>query len=370
MSTAPSKTYPDGSPDVPLLEIQGISCNYGLERAVYDLSLTVNKGEQVCLLGPSGCGKTTVLRAVAGFQPLLSGRISINGQSVSQPGEILSPEKRRVGMVFQDHALFPHLSVEQNVGSGLRTLSAVERRATVSEILERVGLMRVAQRFPHELSGGQQQRVALARALAPRPLLLLMDEPFSSLDLDLRERLGQEVADMLKANAITSILVTHDQNDAFAMGDKIGVMAEGRLLQWDTAYNLYHEPGNRFVADFIGNGIFLPAKVETPRVVKSEFGEFIGDQDIVMPPGSQVEVLIRPDDVVLDVDSSIRGQVVRKAFKGAEILYTLRFESGTIMLALFPSHANFAVGDNVGVRLEVDHLVTFEQASPGGEFVE
>jgi len=273
-------------------------------------------------------------------------------------------------MVFQDHALFPHLSVEQNVESGLRALSPAERRTTVSEILERVGLTRVAQRFPHELSGGQQQRVALARALAPRPLILLMDEPFSSLDLDLRERLGQEVADMLKANGITCILVTHDQNDAFAMGEKIGVMAEGRLLQWDTAYNLYHEPGNRFIADFIGNGIFLPAKVKTPRVVESEFGELDGDQEIVMPPGSQVEVLIRPDDVVLDVDSSIRGHVVRKAFKGAEILYTLQFDSGTIMLALFPSHANFAVGENVGIRLEVDHLVTFEQASIGEDSID
>ena len=370
MNTEHSKVFPDDSPDVPLLEIQGISCNYGLERAVYDLSLTVNKGDQVCLLGPSGCGKTTVLRAVAGFQPLLSGSISINGQPVSRPGEILSPEKRRVGMVFQDHALFPHLSVEQNVGSGLRTFSAAERRTTVSEILERVGLMRVAQRFPHELSGGQQQRVALARALAPKPLLLLMDEPFSSLDLDLRERMGQEVADMLKANGITCILVTHDQNDAFALGDKVGVMAEGRLLQWDTAYNLYHEPANRFVADFIGNGIFLPVKVKTPRVVESEFGELSGDQDIVMPPGSEVEVLIRPDDVILDIDSSIRGNVVRKAFKGAEILYTLRFESGTIVLALFPSHANFAVGENVGIRLEVDHLVTFEQASMGEDSID
>ena len=229
----------------------------------------------------------------------------------------------------------------------------------MSELLERVGLTSVAQRFPHELSGGQQQRVALARALAPRPLLLLMDEPFSSLDLDLRERMGQEVADMLKANGITCILVTHDQNDAFAMGDKVGVMADGRLLQWDTAYNLYHEPGNRFVADFIGNGIFLPAEVKTSRTVDSEFGELTGDQSIVTPPGSQVEVLIRPDDVVLDLDSPIRGRVVRKAFKGAEILYTIRFETGTTVLTLFPSHANFEVGDDIGIRFEVDHLVTF-----------
>ena len=370
MATNTSTRFGRDGQSLPLLEINDITCNYGLERAVYDLSLTVNKGEQVCLLGPSGCGKTTVLRAIAGFQQLLSGSILINSQPVSRPGDILSPEKRRVGMVFQDHALFPHLSVEQNVESGLRALSPAERRTTVSEILERVGLTRVAQRFPHELSGGQQQRVALARALAPRPLLLLMDEPFSSLDLDLRERLGQEVADMLKANETTCILVTHDQNDAFAMGDKVGVMAEGRLLQWDTAYNLYHEPANRFVADFIGNGIFLPVKVKTPRVVESEFGELSGDQDIVMPPGSEAEVLIRPDDVVLDIDSSIRGNVVRKAFKGAEILYTLRFESGTIMLALFPSHANFAVGENVGIRLEVDHLVTFEQASMGEDSID
>ena len=236
MATNTSTRFGRDGQSLPLLEINDITCNYGLERAVYDLSLTVNKGEQVCLLGPSGCGKTTVLRAIAGFQQLLSGSILINSQPVSRPGDILSPEKRRVGMVFQDHALFPHLSVEQNVESGLRALSSAERRTTVSEILERVGLTRVAQRFPHELSGGQQQRVALARALAPRPLLLLMDEPFSSLDLDLRERLGQEVADMLKANETTCILVTHDQNDAFAMGDKVGVMAEGCLLPSPVSY--------------------------------------------------------------------------------------------------------------------------------------
>ena len=360
MSTFPTTSFSRDHPDVPLLEIKGISCNYGLDRAVYDLDLTVNIGEQVCLLGPSGCGKTTVLRAIAGFQQLLSGSISINDQCISRPGEILAPEKRRVGMVFQDHALFPHLTVQQNIASGLRTLPTSQQKIIVSEMIERVGLESVVRRFPHELSGGQQQRVALARALAPRPLLLLMDEPFSSLDLDLRERMGQEVRDMLKSNDITCVLVTHDQNDAFALGDKVGVMKEGQILQWDIPYNLYHEPSCRFVADFIGNGVFLPCTVTSERLVQSEFGELPGYIDIIPPKGDGIEVLIRPDDVLLDMDSPIRGRIVRKAFKGAEILYTLRFESGTVLLALFSSHANFGLGREVGVRLKVDHLVTFE----------
>jgi iron(III) transport system ATP-binding protein len=226
----------------PLLQVQNISCNYELERAVFDLSLTVNRGEQVCLLGPSGCGKTTVLRAIAGFHPVLTGGIFINDQQVSAAGAMVPPEARRLGMVFQDHALFPHLSVQQNVASGLRQFSARDRKEAVADMLERMGLTRHAKRYPHELSGGQQQRVALARALAPRPLLLLMDEPFSNLDQELRERMGQEVSDMLKENDITCVMVTHDQNDAFALGDKVGVMADGAIVQWDTPYNLYHRP--------------------------------------------------------------------------------------------------------------------------------
>lgn len=360
MSALSVTSFPGIDSDMPLLDIKGISCNYGLDQAVYDLDLTVNIGEQVCLLGPSGCGKTTVLRAIAGFQPLLSGSISINDQCISRPGEMLAPEKRRVGMVFQDHALFPHLTVQQNIASGLRTFPVSQQKIIVSEMIERVGLESVVRRFPHELSGGQQQRVALARALAPRPLLLLMDEPFSNLDLDLRERMGQEVRDVLKSDDITCVLVTHDQNDAFALGDKVGVMKEGQILQWDTPYNLYHEPSCRFVADFIGNGVFLPCTVTSERFVQSEFGELRGSREIDLPKGAGIEVLIRPDDVLLDMVSQVRGRIVRKAFKGAEILYTLRFESGTVLLALFPSHANFDLGNEVGVRLEVDHLVTFE----------
>jgi iron(III) transport system ATP-binding protein len=347
----------------PLLEVRNISCNYELERAVFDLSLTVNRGEQVCLLGPSGCGKTTALRAIAGFHPVLTGGIFINDQQVSAVGAMVPPEARRVGMVFQDHALFPHLSVRQNLASGLRLLSAHDQKTAVGDMLDRMGLSGHAEKYPHELSGGQQQRVALARALAPKPLLLLMDEPFSNLDQELREHMGQEVSDMLKENDITCVMVTHDQNDAFALGDQVGVMADGAIIQWDTPYNLYHQPRTRFVADFIGNGIFLPGTVSAPTRVATALGDLQSDTDLEMDADAPIEVLIRPDDVVHDPDGPIRATVRRRAFKGAEIMYTLRTAAGITLLALFPSHANFEIGDEVLVRLAVDHLVVFERES-------
>ena len=350
----------------PLLEVRTISCNYELERAVFDLSLTVNRGEQVCLLGPSGCGKTTVLRAIAGFHPVLTGGIFINDQQVSAVGAMVPPEARRVGMVFQDHALFPHLSVRQNIASGLRQFSERESTQAVGELLERMGLVYHADRYPHELSGGQQQRVALARALAPNPLLLLMDEPFSSLDQELRERMGQEVSDMLKESDITCVMVTHDQNDAFALGDMVGVMADGAIVQWDTPYNLYHRPRDHFVADFIGNGIFLAGNLASDRRVTTALGDLDSDTVLDWTQGSPVEVLIRPDDVVHDPQGSIQARVMRRAFKGAEIMYTLRTANHITLLALFPSHANFDIGDEVSVRLEVDHLVAFARGSESG----
>ena len=357
------RTHPPRAEAEPLLELRGISCNYELERAVFDLSLTVHRGEQVCLLGPSGCGKTTVLRAIAGFHPILTGGIFINDQQVSGVGAMVPPESRRVGMVFQDHALFPHLTVRQNVASGLTQLSDGLRGESVGEMLERMGMTHHADRFPHELSGGQQQRVALARALAPRPLLLLMDEPFSSLDQELREHMGQEVSDMLKESGTTCVMVTHDQSDAFALGDKVGVMSEGAIVQWDTPYNLYHQPKTHFVADFIGNGVFISGELESETRVRTPLGVLSSEDRLGGPVGASVEVLLRPDDVVHDPQGPISAKVTRRAFKGAQILYTLRTGDGIKLLALFPSHANFEIGDEVRLRLDVDHLVVFERES-------
>ena len=352
------------STEVPadLLQLRNVTCNYGPERGIQNVSIGVTEGSQVCLLGPSGCGKTTVLRAIAGLQSVSAGSIHIGGREVSGPNLSLPPERRRIGMVFQDHALFPNLTVSENVGSGLRNMNSHNRQRIVRELLERMGLELHAARYPHELSGGQQQRVALARALAPKPLLLLMDEPFSNLDLDLRERMGQEISDELKANNITCVIVTHDQNDAFALGDEVGVMSAGFIVQWDTPYNLYHQPVNRFVADFIGNGVFLPGRVISKQAVYTQLSELTRTAALDWPVGTEVEVLIRPDDVVHDPDRTIEATVIRRAFKGAEILYTLKADANTILLALFPSHTNFGVGEKVGVRLEVDHLVAFPRS--------
>ncbi|MBE9516289.1 MAG: ABC transporter ATP-binding protein [Proteobacteria bacterium] len=321
----------------------------------------VNTGNLVCLLGPSGCGKTTVLRAIAGFQPIDKGEILLHEQLVSAPGMMLPPEKRHVGMVFQDYALFPHLTVGRNVAFGLRHLSAEEQADTISDMLTLVGLETMSGRYPHELSGGQQQRVALARALAPKPDLILMDEPFSNLDVELRERVSYEVREILKAQGATAILVTHDQHEAFALGDQVGVMNNGRILQWDTPYNLYHEPCCPFIAEFVGQGVFLAGTLGEPDTIETEIGAHKGNRAYDWERGTKVELLLRPDDIVADPESSLRGVIVKKAFKGAEILYTLQLKSGSEILSLLPSHTDHAVGEEMGIRIEADHLVAFPE---------
>lgn len=352
----------------PLLEIRELHHAYGNHPVVRGLSLTLKKGAIGCLLGASGCGKTTVLRCIAGFEPVAAGEIAINGVAVSSPGIHVPPERRRVGMVFQDYALFPHLSIADNVAFGLRGLTARERARRVAELLEVVGLGHLGDAFPHQLSGGQQQRVALARALAPAPDLLLLDEPFSNLDVDLRWRLSQEVRELLKKRGTTAILVTHDQNEAFAMADEIGIMHQGRIEQWDTPYNLYHKPANRFVADFVGQGVFVPGRVLSPREVEIELGVLRGELPHECAEAMScdacerdcyVDVLLRPDDVVHDDASPMKAEVLHKAFRGAEILYTLRLESGAQVLSLVPSHHNHRVGEKIGIRLEADHVVAF-----------
>jgi iron(III) transport system ATP-binding protein len=355
-------------PKRPQLLIEGLQIRYrGSGATVVDgLSLALGKGEIGCVVGSSGCGKTTLLRAVAGFIPVAAGTIEIDGLVVSGPNFTAAPEKRGVGLVFQDYALFPHLRVDDNVAFGLRHLGTAERRARVDEMLGLVGLHREAARYPHELSGGQQQRVALARALAPRPALLLMDEPFSSLDVELRARLGAEVRQILKASGTTAILVTHDQQEAFAIADRVGVMHEGRLEQWDRPYELYHRPATRYVADFIGEGVFLPAKVLGPLNVEIELGELRGDVPLpcqqgcdTCGKGCHVDVLLRPDDVVHDDASTTTAEVLRKTFRGGDFIYTLRLSSGREVLALVPSHHDHAVGEKIGIRLDADHVITF-----------
>jgi len=354
------------APDT-LLEVRDLHLAYGENEVVHGLAFSLPRGAIGCLLGPSGCGKTTVLRCIAGFEPPQRGEIVLGGERVSAPGLIVPPERRRVGMVFQDFALFPHLSVAQNIAFGLRSWPSVARNARVRELAELVRLEASVEQYPHELSGGQQQRVALARALAPRPDLLLLDEPFSNLDVELREQLSIEVRDVIKASGATAVLVTHDQQEAFSMADEIGIMNEGCIAQWDSPYALYHEPVNRFVADFVGQGVFLPARVLNAHRVEIELGVLDGEVPLACRQGCDAcgrgcmaDVLLRPDDIVHDDASSMKAEVVKKAFRGADILYTLRLNSGRTVLTLVPSHHNHAIGERIGIRLDVDHVVAFE----------
>jgi iron(III) transport system ATP-binding protein len=359
------------------LQLQGLEVTYpgapSHAHAVHGVSLALEPGGIGALIGPSGCGKTSLLRAVAGLERISAGRISLGGEVVSDATERVHqrPERRRVGMVFQDYALFPHLSVAANIGFGIARSARAQTQERVAHLLHAVGLDGLGERMPHQLSGGQQQRVALARALAPRPEVLLLDEPFSNLDVELRERLAEEVRRILKAEGMTALLVTHDQLEAFAVADVIGVMHHGKLHQWADAYTLYHRPATRFVADFIGHGVFLPATVQADdshdgphKHVSTPLGELhdISPERLAELPEGECDLLLRADDIVHDDSAPTQATIVRKAFRGSEFLYTLRLQSGQTVLAHVPSHHDHQVGESIGIRAEVDHVVTFSRA--------
>jgi iron(III) transport system ATP-binding protein len=341
------------------LELREVSKTFPGVTAVDRLSLVVGAGRIGCLLGPSGSGKSTVLRTIAGFERPDAGEVLAGGELLSGRGTWVAPERRRIGMVFQDFALFPHLDALANVSFGLHAAERTSRRQRALEMLELVGLAAEAGRFPHELSGGQQQRVALARALAPRPRLVLLDEPFSNLDADVRTELARQVRAALVAEGATALLVTHDQREAFAIADEIGVLRAGRLEQWDAPWSLYHSPATRFVADFVGEGTFIQGTVLGPGRVSTELGVIEGELSTDQPPGTHVDLLLRPDDVIHDDASELRAEVVERAFRGAQFRYTLRLPSGATALSFVPSHHDHAIGERIGIRLDAQHLVGF-----------
>ncbi|MDX1625556.1 MAG: ABC transporter ATP-binding protein [Wenzhouxiangellaceae bacterium] len=341
-----------------MLAVEAIELGYDGPSVVRNLSFSLERGEIGCLLGASGCGKTTALRAIAGFEPLRAGRILIDGRPVSEPDRIVPPERRGIGMVFQDHALFPHLTVADNIGFGLRRLGRERRSARVGELLELTGLSGMEARYPHELSGGQQQRVAVARALAPAPAVLLMDEPFSNLDTGLRRQMGDEIREMLKARGTATLMVTHDQQEAFALADRVGLMCNGRMLQWDSPYQLYHRPICRYVAAFTGRGSYIRARIEDGELLHA-LGRSPVPEHVPADAGEELELLIRPDDIRPDPGGP-RARVTARQFQGADILYRLELPGGEEVGALFPSHDNYAEGESIGIVLDADHLVLFD----------
>ncbi|MCL4108304.1 UNVERIFIED_CONTAM: hypothetical protein GTU68_065332 [Idotea baltica] len=343
-----------------ILTVDQISVAYGDNEVVNNVSFSLKNGEIGCLLGPSGCGKTTILRAIAGFESVKNGSINLCDAIVSDAKFTMPPEKRNIGMVFQDFALFPHLNIADNIAFGIRHLSKKDKKERVNQLLTLINLEGYGNRYPHELSGGQQQRIALARGLAPKPDLILMDEPFSSMDTELREELAREVRIILKHENITAILVTHDQNEAFAMADNIGVIKDGKLLQWETGYDLYHEPNSVFVADFIGQGVFIDGEMMQDNQVKTSIAIFEGHHiPKGLSEGSKVKVLVRPDDIIHDDCSPRKAKILSRVFRGANNMYTLEMEDGTQLLSLVHSHHNHEVGEELGVVMEFEHLVIF-----------
>ncbi|MFZ9872824.1 MAG: ABC transporter ATP-binding protein [Steroidobacteraceae bacterium] len=319
------------------------------------VDLHLDSGEIGVLVGPSGCGKTTTLRCIAGLESITSGQIQLGDRVVSSVDQHINVQERRVGYVLQDSALFPHLCVADNIRFGLRKLAHDECEVRVANMLALLELRGLERRMPQDLSGGQQQRVAIARSLAPQPDLLLMDEPFSNLDARLRTELVAELRALLKKLGITTLLVTHDQHDAFALADRLGYMNDGRLEQWDTPYDVYHRPRTRAVADFIGDGVMLPAV--------GKDGHWHTELGTIEDPAADgsADLLLRPDDLLHDDDSPTQAQIVGRVFRGADFLYTVRLPSGLRVLALAPSHHDHHVGETLGFRLANDHLVVFRR---------
>ena len=344
------------------LDVRELCVEIKEQRIIDNISLQLEAGHIASVLGPSGCGKTTLLRALAGFQNVSKGEIYVHKKLLSKTGYTVAPEHRQIGMMFQDLALFPHLTVEQNIRFGLKSLSNEDQNSRTKQVIELTELQYEEKKYPHQLSGGQQQRVALARALAPKPEIILLDEPFSSLDPDLREQVASEVRKILKQENVTAILVTHDQHEAFAMADEIAVMINGHIAQWDTAYNIYHKPETRFVADFVGLGSMVPAKIIDSTTLDTEFGQIKGSLNEVYKPGEEVDLLVRPDDIPHDDNSPITALVEEKRFRGAEFLYKLRLRSGNTVLCYAPSHHNHQIGEPIGIKLDLEHLVVFHKS--------
>jgi len=344
-----------------LLSVESLACAYGQQTIVSDVSFGIKQGEIACLLGPSGCGKTTLLRGLAGFSPISAGVIRMAGEVISSATHSIPPEKRRMGMVFQDYALFPHLSVEDNIAFGLKEQKRSQRRAIVLSMLELVRLPDLSKRYPHELSGGQQQRVALARALASRPRLLLMDEPFSNLDTEMRKELSLEVRDIIKQQNIAAVVVTHDQEEAFVISDVLGILADGKLQQWGTPEALYYQPDSLQVARFVGEGELYEGSCLNERSVQTELGVLEFAEPLGFQINDRLNLFIRPADLspIPVAEGHAVAIVLSRDFMGEATRYRLKLDNGRVVTAVVRELLSYREGDRVSVQVAVHRPIVF-----------
>lgn len=340
------------------LKLNNVTKAFGKSPAVCQLNIDVKLGEFLVLLGPSGCGKTTTLRLMAGFESPEEGEISIDSEVVSGFGIFMPPEKRHIGMVFQDYALFPHLRVAANIAFGLPSKKN-NKHAIVSDLLQLVGLDGMGDRYPHELSGGEQQRVALARTLAPNPKVVLLDEPFSNLDADLRREMRLQVKEILQKYGTTVVLVTHDQDEAFELGDRVAILNKGILEQIGTPEEIFLAPASRFVGEFIGRADFLDG-TWSEIGLETEVGTLHQKADVLTEHcGKMCEVLVRPEIVNIEHDEKGHAVVVEERYSGMNKLFCLELPSGRRIHSLQPPTAAFEKGNRVRVKVDASHCVCF-----------
>ena len=350
---------PSTASQAPMLELENITCGYQPDiPTVRNLSFHLQPGNITCLLGPSGCGKTTTLRAIAGFEKISTGEIRLHGQVLASASIHIPPEQRRVGMVFQEYALFPHMSVEDNVAFGLYHWQPSDRKDRVQTLLELVGLRGLEHRFPHELSGGQQQRVAIARALAPKPLMLLLDEPFSNLDPDMTIKMRKELYRVLRQTQTTAILVTHDHEEAFAMADQVAVMQNGVLVQCDTPEAIYQHPSCSFVAEFIGQANTIPGIINNGQI-ETEIGIFPNQSDFHSE--THVLVMIRPNDIQFTPSQTGSGRIESRQFQGSQTLYGIRLSSGQLIYCCMLPIPVYNIETSVIIHVTTSHAIIFPQ---------
>ena len=342
------------------LNINGISFNIDGNRILDNLNFEVAEKDIVSIIGPSASGKSSLLRLIAGFDTIDSGKIKINNIIVDDSQTFIKPQNRNIGIIFQDLALFPHLNCEDNIAFGISKWSENKKHTRLIRLMDLLNISEISKKFPHEISGGQQQRVAIARALAPKPEILLLDEPFSALDEELKEQLMLDVRELLKEENITSIIITHNIKEAFQLSDKIAYLSEKKILQYDIPYNMYHKPTTKEIANFCGIGSFLKGTIVDTNHISTSLGVLFGNT-APYTKDEIIDIMIRPDDIIHDDNSATSAKVVEKNFHGSDFLYKLELEDGQNIFCYTPSHHNHSISEVIGIKTEIDHLILFKE---------
>ena len=342
------------------LSVNQISFSIDGNRILDNLNFEVAEKDIVSIIGPSASGKSSLLRLIAGFDTIDSGKIAINNIVVDSNQKFIKPQNRNIGIIFQDLALFPHLNCEDNIAFGISKWSKNKKDVRLARLIDLLNITEISKKYPHEISGGQQQRVAIARALAPKPEVLLLDEPFSALDEELKEQLMLDVKDLLKEENITSIVITHNIKEAFQLSDKIAYLSEKKILQYDTPYDMYHKPATKEIANFCGIGSFLKGTIIDANHISTSLGVLFGKTTPYVK-GEIVHIMIRPDDIIHDDNSASSAKVIEKNFHGADFLYKLELKDGQNIFCYTPSHHNHSINEIIGIKTQIDHLMLFKK---------